>query len=237
MSPNVDAHDFYLATRFEPNFRSNASTFEYFYRLSGSTDRTKNVAIDVDIENRAWRLLKLNDTDVANKWLAYDFRNYDQYKPTFKPISYTVMEKGTFSDTTNANQHMHIHGLGMSIVNMYLFMDDRVQEPFLQVYDTRGLDDGRAQALMAKKWSSESDGRVIMRTASFGHGRKRLDMCVKESEGYVANTKDGLPMPHHWVGVDDRNLVPFAIVAAFRDWLIKVGGQFERAGLKMDIEQ
>ncbi|CZR65441.1 uncharacterized protein PAC_15341 [Phialocephala subalpina] len=216
-TPKVEDQELFLAPRLKPNTRSNGNTktFQYFYRLSGSTDKTKNIAVDVDIENRAWRLMKFNATDLENKWLAYDYRHHAKI-PTFSNTDFKIIENGTFSSVSKEHNHMHIYGLDMDISNMNLFLDNTIHEPFLRVYDTRDLGEDQIKTLLDKEWSSNSDSRVIMRTASFGHGRQDLDMCVKESEGYQAELDGGLPIPRYWSGIDDRNLVPFAIVSAYR---------------------
>ncbi|KAE8446968.1 hypothetical protein EG329_011450 [Mollisiaceae sp. DMI_Dod_QoI] len=220
LSPNVDGHNCYLASRLEPNILNHTTPFQYFYRLSGSTNRTKNIAIDVDLEHREWRMLRLNDTELVNQWLAYDFR-HQKSLPSFYTVKSEIIKSGIFTTASKNDTHIHIGGLGMSIQNMYFFLDHSNQEPFLRVYDTLGLKNDQVKSLLAKEWSSKSDDRVVMRTASFGHGQQRLDMCMKERDAYIIDNSqigEGIPKSRRVTGFDDSSLVPFTIIAALRDW-------------------
>ncbi|KUJ19684.1 uncharacterized protein LY89DRAFT_457921 [Mollisia scopiformis] len=222
VTPDVRSREFFYASRLEPVVQGN-ETFQYFHRISGSTPQTKHIAVDVDIQNKAWRLLRLNGTDNQNEWLGYGSRHTNVTRlPKFFTLSAHIVQKGTMS-LHKHQKHMHIPELNMSASNMKDFLHSVNQEPFLRIYDTRGLNDDQVTSLLDKKWSSKSDPRVIMRTAAFGHGRKTLGysrrslyMCVREHEGYSSDRFAEHAAPRHVVGIDDRNLVPLAIVWALR---------------------
>lgn len=128
-----------------------------------------------------------------------------------------LLKNGTFTGVDKNSTHMHIPELDMTIHDMYQFNTSHEHEPFTRVYNTHGLDDNEISAMLEKKWSREPDKREVMRTAAFGHGRGRLDMCIKEYTGWVVDSVfPDPPEPRHVTGIDDRNLVPLAIMWAFR---------------------
>lgn len=124
---------------------------------------------------------------------------------------------------------MLVPELNIGIANMYQFVNDYYQEPFIKVYENLSpywrmdapgenptpllAETERFRTTLNEPWDSKKiispDHEVIMRTASFGHGRQRLDMCVKEDE---------VEMDGKWVseGVHEEVWVPFAIMAAYK---------------------
>ncbi len=66
---------------------------------------------------------------------------------------------------------------------------------------------------------------VVMRTASFGHGRRRLDVCVREDE----EVREG---ELRSVGVYEDLWVPFAVLASYRQRMYEVGEGSGVRGLK-----
>jgi hypothetical protein len=89
-------------------------------------------------------------------------------------------------------------------------------QPFLRVYDTRGLEEDEVNELLDRNWSSKSDPQVIMRSAIFGQSSTRLDMCVSERSGHVLDLSARPPVRRPVTGIEDRNLVPLAIIQALR---------------------
>ncbi|OWP05007.1 hypothetical protein B2J93_577 [Marssonina coronariae] len=214
--------NFYLADHVVPSTADNTAPFQYFHRLSGATGAT-GMAVDVDLQNQQWRLLRLNSTDTANSWLAYDskasppstFRGQIPF-PTFTsfPTPHeTLVHSGSFGP---AGANMRISGLGpgheVEIFNMYAFIMQYKQEPFLRVFSGSEADaDAHSSADRARgqghernpTWTHRPHALEHMRTASFGYGRGELTMCAR-----------GFEQPWHYV--------PFAIVAAYRDRLREV---------------
>src|SRR4051794_35030327 len=133
--------------------------------------------------NHLWTIERINGTNDANKWQAEGNANADGKSfpqlPEFQPLQKEMVNNGSFSWVSAQDMHMHIPELNLSIANMHSFIDDCQQEPFLRVFHTHGKPDQEAQSSLDKWWSQKDDS-VVMRTASFGHGRQRLTMCIKE---------------------------------------------------------
>ncbi|KAH6683978.1 hypothetical protein B0J14DRAFT_465718 [Halenospora varia] len=223
LTKNVKDSTFYLANHLEPEPNTN-NPFQYYQRLSGSTSTTPNIAIDIDMQHNLWRMISLNDTDIANNWTA-NAAKISSYVPgtkilqfpvvpMFKPINETVIRNGTFTDVTDAAKHMHIPELGLSIANMYMFYQKCSLEPFMRVFNTSGLqgDTKGMASLLDSKWQGQYDDKVVMRTASFGHGRQKLSMCGREGN-VVDMGAQSVPVKE---GMQDEMLVPFALMAAVR---------------------
>ena len=192
----------YLASHFQPSVGQYVP-FEYYYRLSGNMDPDRSIAIDVDLDAHVWRIIHLNDTDEANKWLGTEpdgsSNTSTQTLPDLFPILEEITQSGTFSD----GPHGIIPELELAIQNLDSFVDSCFQEPFLRVFDTTY---DNPEDLMQKKWDNKKDSKVLMRTASFGHGRQRLDMCMMErsfTDNIDSTVEEGL-------------FVPFAIISAMR---------------------
>jgi hypothetical protein len=203
---------FYLSSRIEPASDNAAAPFQQYYRLSGSTENTTHMAVDVDLENKTWRAIKRNQSDEVNRFLA---GQYDKGSRKVPPFSGAVLEvlvrNGTFSDVTRADKHMDISGLDLRIANMADFIDSCDHEPFLRVYRTADKSEKEKEKIGDKLWSKKYDEDIVMRTASFGHGRQRLDMCVKED----SRVNDAARTPGRNDMVDEL-YVPMAIITAYR---------------------
>jgi hypothetical protein len=200
---------FYLAPHLQPAYHS-AAPFQHYYRLSGSAYSTPHMAIDVDLENRLWRAFHLNNVDEANKFLARQHEKGSRKVPPFKAISESRTANGTFSEVSSTHRHMDIPELDFRIANMHDFIDACEQEPFLRIYSTKRKSADEKRTIGEKMWSNENDEDIVMRTASFGHGRQRLDMCVREVPG--GSKSDGTPVSY----VTDDLYVPMAIITAHR---------------------
>jgi hypothetical protein len=121
------------------------------------------------------------------------------------------MRNGTFGYSDRDPQYVHIPELDFVIGNMVDFLSRCEYEPSIRVYNAHGLDGAGRRALGDLPWSSHSGDRVVIRGASFGHGRKRLDMCLREGPiqpQTLERTDEG--------AVADELLVPFAIISALR---------------------
>ena len=62
------------------------------------------------------------------------------------------------------------------------------------------------------------DHEIVMRTASFGHGRQRLDMCIKEDTDFKKDIEVSK-------GVSEEFWVPFAIMVAYRERMYEMEGR------------
>lgn len=86
-------------------------------------------------------------------------------------------------------------------------------EPFVRVFripPTATEEDMRK--VMDAKWTDKNDDSVLMRTASFGHGRQRLDMCLRE--GILGVGPFGADLIEETISAN--LLVPLAIMSSFR---------------------
>lgn len=205
--PNKN-HTFYLAARFHPK-PASFERFQNYYRFGGLTNDGRNLAVDVDPGHQEWRLLLLSGPDSANKWLAQQSRT-PGLLPQFPRLTQTVIRNGSFRSSYTYPRYIHIPELDFVLGNIYDFLYRCEYEPFIRVYNAHGLNGSERQALGDLPWSSHSD-RVIIRGASFGHGRKRLDMCLREGPIHMQT------LEHTDKGeVADELLVPFAIISALR---------------------
>jgi hypothetical protein len=213
------------------NTTDQSSPFQYYQRLSieRSVEEThphlnipgdEYIAVDIDLQNQLYRVMHLNSTDVENEFLADGYKKSPSNLPTFEPLLEDLIATGTFSKPTSNYKHMHIPKLNIAIANMYDFVDSCEQEPFIRVYqnldtywDESENETKRFAATLNKQWDTKTaapqEHELIMRTASFGHGRQRLDMCILEEMG----EDDGKLVS---TGVYEHMFVPFAIIAASR---------------------
>ncbi|KAH8786210.1 hypothetical protein BGZ57DRAFT_818243 [Hyaloscypha finlandica] len=240
LSPNIPSYDMYLGSHLKPilkqGAKSNANAthhFEFYQRLSISRpnpaspdDESQHLAIDVDIPNSLYRIMKLNKSDTVNEYLAYNYKDSATNLPTFHPVSEALISVGSFTAVSATQKHMFIPGLNIGIANMHQFIHDYDQEPFVKIYQNlspywrTSIAGGPPTLLPAEQdlfrktlnepWDSKNgvplDHQLIMRTASFGHGRQRLDMCIQEDGG-----EKGVS-----VGVYKDMWVPFAIMASWK---------------------
>ena len=191
----------------------------------------EHLAIDIDIPHHLYRVLHLNATDLENAYLAYGYKYKSSLTsiPTFHPLSETLITNGTFSSVSDKEKHMLLPVINMGIADMHGFIMDYEQEPFVKVYQNHSPSSSSLDSFnttLAQPWDSKKkvneEHEVVMRTASFGHGRQRLDVCVREQRD-----------ASRWrepVGVDERLWVPFAVLAAYRQRMeeVKWGSGKER---------
>jgi hypothetical protein len=227
------------------NNTNTTNPFEYYQRLSitrpdsvfDSSNELEHIAIDIDIPSRLYRVLHLNATDTENEYLAHGYKNSLGPLSTFHPLSSILISNGTFTPVTARNKNMLIPELSIGIANMHGFITDNEQRPFAKIFqnlspywrtETLGASPTLLPVEMEKftrtlnePWDSKKqvnkDHEIIMRTASFGLGRKRLDMCVKE-DMYLREGKEVS------VGVFEELWVPFAIMASYRERMFELSG-------------
>lgn len=208
LSHNQQNQIFYLASHLQPAYNT-AAPFQHYYRLSGSAN-IPHLAVDVDLENRVWRVLRLNNSDEVNKFLAGQNEEGSRRVPLFQPVNEICVINGTFNKVSSSHKHMDIPELDLRIANMHGLIDTCEQEPFLRVYRTNNKTEDVKKSIGDNFWSSKYDKDIVMRTASFGHGRQTLDMCVKEE--HVAQSSNGLVKNV----MGDDLYVPMALITAHR---------------------
>jgi hypothetical protein len=215
---------------------NNLHPFEFYQRLSISRLNPKSpnfelehLVVDVDIPSSLYRVLKLSKPDTENEYLAYNYKNSITDLPSFHPVSERIISNGTFTTVNATQRHMFIPKLNIGIANMHQFINSYDQEPFVKIYQNTSpywrtaiaagpptvlpADQDAFLKTLNEPWDSKKklpiNHQVIMRTASFGHGRQALDMCVRE-DGYVMDGK--------WVseGVDEDLWIPFAIMVSWK---------------------
>jgi hypothetical protein len=227
------------------NNTNTTNPFEYYQRLS--IDRPsppplsrdyEHIAIDIDIPSRLYRILHLNASNAENEYMALGHKSSLTSLLTFHPLEESIVSNGTFSKVTKEDKHMLIPELNIGIANMYSFIYDSIeQKSFIKIYQNqspywRSSAPGAPTSLfptdislfnktLNEPWDSKKrppvDHKVVMRTASFGHGRQRLDMCIKEDTDF----KKGIEVS---TGVSEKFWVPFAIMVAHRERMSEMEG-------------
>lgn len=125
----------------------------------------------------------------------------------------TLIQNGTFSLVNKDNKHLFIPELGIAMAKYCGFRDSYEQQPFLRIFDINSLNQSSVDTMLNSEWSpTQDEDRIIMRTASFGHGRQRLDMCIREESAF-ASQKPRVGSVH---GLNEIMFVTLAIVQAFR---------------------
>jgi hypothetical protein len=213
----VEDHTYYLAPTFEPKVDSD-DAYQYYYRFTGNTTNGGYLAVDVDYDNSVWRMLQLNGRDGAATWAAvgHSTESLIGSMPRFPKVDTTPMLNGTIIFTDDKS-HLIIPEMSFGVANLGLSFDHQEVEPFIRVFNIANWSEDEAIERMSEPWSNKFDRDVVMRTASFGHGRQRTDMCIREG-----------PFPGEWTqnvdsGVSDYLIVPFAVIAATRVRLAETG--------------
>ncbi|TGO81070.1 hypothetical protein BPOR_1375g00010 [Botrytis porri] len=212
LNASIDNQTFYLAPVLAPKFGSK-EPYQYFHRFSGNTTNTANFAIDVDVDNGVWREVHFDGTDELTKWWASGRKQYPSVHPVFDNI--TTIESATKLNGTFVIRDGHLWMPDFDLIIQGL-EDSRKHaeiEPFIRVFDTQGLPHSRTEKLLSPKWNwnNRYDPNIVMRTASSGHGRQRLDMCIKENFYYASSGAQ-----QKLDGVSDGSIMPLAVIAAFR---------------------
>jgi hypothetical protein len=239
LSSNVSSYNMYLGSHLKPalkpatvptNETRSYKPYEYYERLSIEREAVdpslpnitekEILAIDVDLRYRIYRMALLDQRDVENEFIAHGYKSSISFVPFFQPLTGELINNGTFTKPNSTYKHMHIPNINIAVANMYDFIDDCEQEPFIKVYQNmnsqvRGTSehDEKFTATLNEPWDSKKalpmEHNLVMRTASFGHGRQRLDMCMQEE--LVRDSGRFFE-----AGVYEDMFVPFAIMAAYR---------------------
>lgn len=198
---------YYIASRIEPNGFCG-TPFQFYHRLSGSIATAPSIAVDIDIENHAWRIMNLSSPDTANEWLAYGSKQSRLHTgfpslPILDSPLAALIRNGTFSKISEDEPHLHLPELEFTMADMYKFMHHCSNEPFVRVFDVsptseHGTTSAKAEDVINKEWTTRPHEREVLRTASFGLGRQRLAVCIRNEQ------------------IRTIDLVPFAILSAYR---------------------
>ncbi|APA15405.1 hypothetical protein SS1G_09072 [Sclerotinia sclerotiorum 1980 UF-70] len=209
LNASIEDQTFYLAPVIAPEIDSNA-TYQYFHRFSGDTANMAHFTVDVDVDNGVWRWGTFDGPDERTKWWAANRKDDEKVLPIFENITLTEYWNGIIEE---GNGHLWLPDYDIVIQGIELARKHRQIEPFIRVFDTVHTSEAYLEKLLAEEWnwSPEYNRNIVMRTASFGHGRQRLDMCIKE-DFYL--TEEGLEQ--EFDGVSNPSIVPLAIVAAYR---------------------
>ncbi|RAL60892.1 hypothetical protein DID88_010217 [Monilinia fructigena] len=154
--------------------------------------------------------MELDGPDERTKWAAVGRKRDNAALPAFENVNQTVIYNGTIEQL---GPHLWIPDFMMLIQGI----DDARQhceiEPFIRVFDVQGAPIEYYESLIQPKWkwSPEWDEYLMMRTASFGFGRQRLDMCVRENNFRTFEFEED-----KYKGVSDISFVPLAIIASYR---------------------
>lgn len=136
--------------------------------------------------------MTLGGNDTTNEWLAYGQKQVANeafpFLPSLTSPSSFESRNGTFSTISKQNPHLQIPELELTIANMYSFMSYCHREPFVRVFDLSSLPSREiilhsdAEKLVDTEWTRKPHEREVMPTTSFGAGRQRLDVCVRNEE-------------------------------------------------------
>lgn len=207
----------YLGNHFEPAVQDTAAPFQWYQRLTGETFNCTQIAVDVDVQKNHWRMYRLSREDAETKWIAYeskpDIVKSSPKLPEFLSITRTLLSNGTFTNSDSSNKHMHIPELNLSVSNHWYFHKAYHQRPFLRIFNTTGMSAVDRNNLLNKEWTPSKDTeRMVMRTASFGHGQQALDMCIREPDYFGIEAVQGKAA----IGFQEQMFVPLAIIQAIR---------------------
>lgn len=123
--------------------------------------------------------------------------------------SATPIKYGTWSNpTTMLNHTLKIPELDLYIPHWYEFTQSSAYEPFLKFHRTSYMTDGEKQNLVDSKWTKNNDETVLMRTASFGHGKAHPSVCIRNADW----REDGKVVK----GLGDDMLVPLGLLQVYR---------------------
>lgn len=230
----------YLGTHFDPKI-NNKNPWQEYHVLSGGDDNVGFFEVAVDLQYRLWAVTHTSGPNIGNNWLATGWKSVTKQRvsdstlthlplptishlpllPEFHKVDKEWISNGTFGKVHGSGknqQHMNFPEVGLMIQNMKNFVEDCQQEPFIRVFNTYGMSKFEVQEMANRKWSNKNDESIVMRTASFGHGRRDVDMCIRE--GAIAGDEtEG----EQRTGVSERLMVPFAVMATYRMRVIETG--------------
>lgn len=149
------------------------------------------LAVDLDFVSQSWRMLS-NTSHTETKI-----------------TDMVLVKNGTWSDGSSGN-HTHFPELDLHIPNTGFYKKSCLFRPFMKVYRTAGLSDKEIEEIEKREWSSRSEDNVVMRTASFGHGIGKLEVCALRNER--RNGKHGVPIK----GLQEDVMIPLGYLMTLR---------------------
>lgn len=173
--------------------------FHLFHRMSGPISNTENVAVDIDLKHRAWRVLRLRSFPSNAVNLIAANTNTTE----------TLLKNGTWNTVNHVNPHLYLPELQLQMPRMYDILRVCEYEPFLKVFRTDNMTAKEITEQSNKDWTTGSEANVVMRTASFGFGQHELQVCARKRdylvEGNISRS-----------GLGDDMIVPLALLAVSR---------------------
>jgi len=202
-SPNL-----YIGTHIQ--YTSNSSDpYQYFFRVSGLTPQKRHISVDFDLDNRIWRMFHLNQTDLPNVWAAGNVGSSAVYHHQTSMTSAQFIKNGTWSNPTSKyNRSLIIPELELQIPHWWEFTQSCAYDPFLKVHRISNFSKEQIERQADRRWNKDSESTVVMRTASFGHGQKVTDVCIKDQDWKRGG------QTHR--GLSDDMLVPLGLLAVYR---------------------
>lgn len=151
------------------------------------------------------------------------------------------LHNGSFTELSELSPHLLLPELNLQIPNMFSFTRDCYLEPFLRVFRTDNLDQVALEKQAQQKWSPNGADDMVLRTASFGRGKHRLEVCARrgryapEPKWYTPEQTANEPS-HQLEGLGDEGvMIVTGLIAAMRkdmfddnerDFCYDLGGLF-----------
>lgn len=231
---------FYMFSRTKLKVQSE-EPWQYYHRFTGGGDDGGWIAIDIDTLNNLWRTHYTSGPDESLIWDCESSKHYPNPKDALHPFPKLPLvtathllpggKNGTWIDPppgpTYKARLTHFPELKLWANGLADFLKRHDYEPFLRIFQDLSLEDGdELPKHWLKRWSRKTQDDLVMRTASFGLGNQRLDMCVRGGDlgrdaQWAENNKQwegGLQM-----GVSEDALVAFAVISALRLRLLETG--------------
>jgi len=218
LTPGVQTKTFYLGSRIEPKF-GHSKRFQYYHRLSGQLQNETYVAVDVDTENNLWRVLELSRNDDANQWQGHDYAlprpkyatSLFRPLPNFSPLAQYEVMSGSIGSFNETQKHMFLPELDLVVQDMHSFIYGCELDPFVRVFNTRGIAD--------RHW----DLSDVLKETWNGKGKKdkrypAIEMRTDRGSSFdgIKWRQDNSQLPRK-EGIREDLLVPLTILASFRD--------------------
>ena len=168
--------------------------FHKYYRLDGTLARNQPLIVNFDIGYHQWRVFLVTHTPGSVTW--------------------TETRNGTW-ESDGGSPHIAFPSLNLMAPNLTLFTRHCQYQPFTTVFRTDGMSDMQIYEQNQKEWSSSSSSaaNIVMRTASFGHGPGKLEVCARR-RGYAV--KDGEGKVSRMEGLGDDVVMPLGLMAVLR---------------------
>jgi hypothetical protein len=190
------------------------------YQLKGNMtmQRTSPFELHLDLATSSYKFCQDKSTSRAREELLFNetkLLRRDEVHPRkvvevyTSVISNPLCTEGNWTDVTKDAPHLHIPSLDIQIPYFYNFTRECNLEPFMQIYSTEMLSAVDIDTQARRTWTKSNSPDMLGRTASFGAGQGRLELCVRRETGRI---KNGSTLE----GEEERILVPMGLMAAMR---------------------